>query len=250
MIQEALGLVTILLLLFIVLVWLFSLRVRAGHIPILRRIPAFEALQGLTSQAVESGRPIHLSLGLGSMANETAADSLAALSILNYLGQQAAVTGVRPTVSMADPTVMLFVQNALRAAYEDDLPGIEAAYRNVRWLAPQAAAYAAGVMSLLSIDNVETNIMVGNFGDEYLLMGEASVRQRTSHIAGTSVPNTLPFIYASAQKILLGEEIYAAGAYLQKLPAHLGSLLAQDTMRWIIAATILAGVAMTSLGIL
>jgi hypothetical protein len=246
--EGALWLVTALLLLFVVLLWLFRYRVKAGHVPSLRHIPAFEDLKGFTGQAIETGRPLHISLGTGSMANETAADSLAGLSILNYLAEQAAATGIHPTISMADPTVMLFAQNTLRTAYEDDTSGIEAAYRNVRWIAPQSAAYAAGVMSLLSIDNVETNVMVGNFGDEYLLMGEASVRHRVSHIGGASDPNTLPFIYASAQKILLGEEIYAAGAYLQKRPAHVGSLLAQDTMRWIIAAIILVGVGMTSLG--
>ncbi len=244
----ALLLATILLLLFVALLFLFIGRVRIGHEPMLRRISAFEALKGFTGRAVETGRPLHLSLGMGGVANETTADTLAGLSVLNYLAEQAAVTGVHPTVSMADPTAMLVAQNALKAAHGGDVQRTEAAYRNVRWIAPQPAAYAAGVMSLLNVDNVETNVMVGSFGDEYLLMGEAAVRQGTLHIGGTSDPNTLPFIYASAQETLLGEEIYAAGAYLQKQPAHLGSLLAQDTMRWIVALIILVGVVMASLG--
>ena len=236
----------LLLLLFLVFLLISMARVKVGHRPGLRHIPAFEVLKGFTAKAIETGRPHHLSLGLGGMADQTTADSLAGLAVLNYLAGQAAVTGAPPLVSMADPTVMLFAQNALRAAHRNDLAETKAAYHNVHWIAPQPSAYAAGVMSLIEVDNIDTNVMVGDFGDEYLLMGEVAARKERSHIGGTSNPNTLPFIYASAQETLLGEEIYAAGAYLQKRPAHLGSLLAQDTMRWIIAIIILAGVALTT----
>jgi hypothetical protein len=101
-------------------------------------------------------------------------------------------------------------------------------------------------MNILNIDPVEGNVMVGSFGDEYLLMGETSARRGITHVGGTSNPNTLPFIYASAQETLLGEEIYAAGAYLQKRPAHLGSLAAQDLMRWLVGLFILAGIVIAS----
>lgn len=234
------------LLIFIAAIYFFTLRVRSGRLPALRRIQAFEMLKGLPGRAIEAGREVHLSLGVGSVVNETTSDSLAGLSVLNYLAEQAAATGVSPTISMADPTVMLFAQNALRAAHADDIDQAEEAYRNVRWIAPQPAAYAAGVMSLLNIDRVEANIMVGNFGDEYLLMGETATQKDIAHIGGASNPNTLPFIYASAQETLLGEEIYAAGAYLQKRPGHVGSLLAQDLMRWLITLLILGGIIVAS----
>ncbi|MFN8454519.1 MAG: DUF6754 domain-containing protein [Anaerolineae bacterium] len=234
------------LLIFVVAIYFFTLRVRGGSIPILRRIQAFERLKGLPGRAIEAGREVHLSLGLGSVVNESTADSLAGLAVLNYLADQAAATGVSPVISMADPSVMLFAQNVLRAAHANDSERAEEAYRNVRWMAPQPAAYAAGVMSLLNMERVEANIMVGSFGDEYLLMGETAAQQGMAHIGGTSNPNTLPFIYASAQETLLGEEIYAAGAYLQKRPGHLGSLVAQDLMRWLIALLILGGIILAS----
>ena len=248
MTEEALIFTLVILLMFFGLILFFTARVRVGHRPDFRRIQAFEALKGFSGRAVEAGRSLHLSLGTGSMANESTADSLAGLSVLNFLADQAAATGSHPMVSMADPTVMLFAQNAVKAAQGGDVPGTEAAYRNIRWIAPQSAAYAAGVMNILSIDDVESNVMVGRFGDEYLLMGETAARRDISHVGGTSDPNTLPLVYVSAQESLFGEEIYAAGAYLQKLPAHVGSLLAQDTMRWIVALTILGGVILASLG--
>jgi hypothetical protein len=233
---------------FVVLFLFFASRVRAGHSPKLRRIQAFDSLQDLTSRTIETGRPLHLSLGVGSMANASTADSLAGLTILDHLADQAAITGVHPTVTMADPTVMLYAQNRLRAAHQGDARGEKDAYQSVRWLAPQPAAYAAGVMSLMSTDNVQANVMVGRFGDEYLLMGEAAAQKGISQIGGASDPNTLPFVYTTAQESLLGEEIYAAGAYLQKDPARVSSVLAQDTMRWIISLAMLGGVVLASLG--
>lgn len=245
--QGSLLLATLFLLLFVILMIYFSLRIRAGHSPTLRQIRAFDTIKGLTGRAIEAGRSLHLSLGLGSVANETTADSLAGLSVLNYLAKQAAATGVPPTISMADPTVMLYTQNILQAAHTDTPDDLEEAYHHTRWIAPQPAAYAAGVMSLINIDQTEGNVLIGNFGDEYLLMGETAARSGTRHIGGTSNPNTLPFIYASAEETLLGEEIYAAGAYLEKRPAHIGSLIAQDTMRWLIFLFIFIGIIIASL---
>jgi hypothetical protein len=197
-------------------------------------------------RAIETGRTLHLSVGVGGMADRTTADSLAGLSVLNYLTRQAAETGVAPIVSMADPTLMLFAQNAIREAYGHNQSDAQEAYRHVRWIAPQPAAYAAGVMSLLRLEDAEANVMVGNFGDEYLLMGETAAWHEIDHIGGASDPNTLPFIYASAQETLFGEEIYAAGAYLSRIPSHLGSLITQDAMRWLVALIILGGIFVTT----
>ncbi len=103
-------------------------------------------------------------------------------------------------------------------------------------------------MSMFGVDKVESAALIGNFGDEYLLLGEAATQNDIAQIGGASHPNTLPFVYASTPNALLGEEIYAAGAYLQKNPAHIGSLLAQDTMRWIIVAIMLGGVTLATVG--
>jgi hypothetical protein len=143
---------------------------------------------------------------------------------------------------------MLLAQNGVRTAFADSPAGGGAeATEQVRLIAPQPAAYAAGVMNILDSDEVDGTVLVGKFGDEYLLMGETAARHRMAHIGGASDPNTLPFIYASAQETLLGEEIYAAGAYLKHIPAHVGSLVAQDTMRWVVALIMLGGVLIATL---
>ncbi len=228
----------LILLLFVMVLYYATVRVKAGRVPLLRRIAAFDAIKDATGRAMEAGQQVHLSLGLGGTTNETTADSLAGLAVLRYMAQQSAAAGTPPIVTMANPMVMLLAQNIRRAAHRDDPKGAEESFQTTRWIALQPAAYAAGVMNILDQDHVKANVMVGTFGDEYLLMGETATRRGLAHIAGTSVPSTLPFMYASANETLFGEEIYAAGAYLEKHPFHLGSLVAQDTFRWLIGLLI------------
>jgi hypothetical protein len=80
--------------------------------------------------------------------------------------------------------------------------------------------------------------MVGSFGDEYLLMGEAGARQGVHQVVGSADPQTLPFVYASADETLVGEEIFAGGAYTSRLPIQVASLLTEDLARWFVVLAI------------
>ncbi len=234
--MDTVAIAFVFLLIFVAILIIATYRIRQGRIPELRQIQAYQDLQQLSSQATETGQPIHLSLGVGGVTNQTTADSLAGLTILDYFSEQSAATDTPPLVSVADPTLMLMAKNVSHRnnpQINDD---------NVQWIAPQPSAYAAGVMNLVHREKNAANVLVGHFGDEYLLIGEAATRQDGEHIGGSSVPSTLPFIYASAKETLIGEEIYVAGAYLQKKPFHLASLIAQDTLRSIIFWVILLGI--------
>jgi hypothetical protein len=148
---------------------------------------------------------------------------------------------------MASPTLLPLAQDAIRRPYGADREEATGAIRQVRWIAPEPAAYAAGVMDILGTEGVDANVMVGAFGDEYLLMGEAASRRKITQVGGASDPNVLPFVYITADQTLMGEDMYAAGAYLGRKPWHIGSLLAQDFMRWSIVIVIVALVALKTL---
>jgi len=235
--------VILFLLLFLGLIAFFSMRIKKGQRVMLRQIRAFTAVKRLLAETAETGQKMHLSVGVGSVAGETSADTLAGISMMEAVADQSAKTGEPAITTMADPLAWLLSQNAAIAAHKkinaDTVP-------DVRWIAPQPGAYAAGVMNILNQDDVHANVIVGNLGDEYLLMGETAAHNKMEQVGGTSNPNTLPFVYASTRNILLGEEIYAAGAYLRKIPVHLASLLAQDVMRWLIALLILGSIVMNS----
>jgi hypothetical protein len=223
---------------FLPVFYLAGRGVQKGRLPDLRSIAAFDLLQGVTARAIETGRAVHVALGLGGITSDMTADSLAGISVLEYLVDQSAAAGEAPIVTVADPTLLPLAQDVMRRPYKTDWQEAAQVARHVRWVAPEPAAYAAGVMGTLGGEAVDANIMVGAFGDEYLLMGEAANRNNIIHIGGASDPNVVPFVFATADQTLMGEDMYAAGAYLGHKPWHIGSLLAQDFMRWCIVAVI------------
>jgi hypothetical protein len=227
--------------------YLYGRQVQRGKLPDLRPIQAFTALRGVMARAIETGRAVHVSLGVGGITSDVTADSLAGLSALEYLADQSAATGLAPIVTMADPTLLPLAQDVIRRPHGADREEAAKAVRHVRWIAPEPAAYAAGVMDILGGEGVDANVMIGSFGDEYLLMGEASSRRKITHIGGASDPNVLPFVFASADQALMGEDMYAAGAYLSRKAWHIGSLLAHDFIRWGIVAAMVVLVAIKTL---
>jgi len=240
-----------LLLLLIPTLYFFIARARstqrAGKTLPLRSIPALDTLPDALGRAAESDRPVHISLGSGAVGDVSTAESLAGLLLLDRLAQKAATYDAHPIVTTADAALMLAAQDRLRGAYARQ--GVPAGYDSsrVRLVAPDRGAYAAGVTDILNHEALSGNVMLGAFGDEYLLMGETNVRKGLPLVAGATDPNVLSLVYSTTQEPLLGEEIFAAAAYVGRLPAHVGSLLAQDWVRILLVLVIIAGVIISSL---
>ena len=240
-----------LLLLLLPTLYFFTARaralLRAGRPIPLRPIEGYESLAGAMGRAAETGRPLHVSLGTGGVGDASTIESMAALILLDQLAQKAAAYDAQPLVTTADPVLNIAAQDRLRQAYAGRgfLAGYEPA--NVRFIAPDRTAYAAGAMDVLENEPLSGNVMLGAFSDEYLLVGEVGARKHPSQIAGAVDPSVLPFVLATSEKPLLGEEMFAAGAYLGKLPLHVGSLFAQDWTRVFLVLIILAGAAVKTL---
>jgi len=238
----------VLLLAFLPLLLFFTFRARAGRPSSLRAIPGYTLLKELLGRALETGQSLHLSMGTAGIGGRATAETLAGLAVLEYLVKQPAVGHVSPLVTVADPTLLPVAQDVARRGQGEG--GAEAHDpARVRFIAPQPVAYAAGVMGFLEGENLAANVMIGSFGDEFLLMGETGAKRGMAQIGGAVDPRTLPFIFASTDHTLLGEEIFAAGAYLLGRPAHIGSLRAQDWIRWLIVAAIVGGVVWKTLGL-
>jgi hypothetical protein len=235
------------LIVFLPILYLSGRRVQRGTFPDLRPISAFDRLRGVTARAIETGRAVHISLGHGGISGDAMADSLAGISALEYLADQSAAAGVPSIVTLADPTLLPVAQDVVRRPYGTDQEEASKAIRHTRWIGPEPAAYAAGVMGVLGTEAIDANVMIGYFGDEYLLMGEAADRRHVTHIGGASDPNVVPFVFATANETLIGEDMYAAGAYLAQKPWHIGSLLAQDFVRWAIVLVIVVLIAIKTL---
>lgn len=229
----------VLLLVLLPILFFLTSKVRAGKAGELRPLRGLEDLPASVGRSAETGQPLHVSVGVGGLGGSNTAETWAGLTVLAKLADHAAACDTPLVVTVSDPTALPLAQDMLRRAYvrHGNPEGYDPT--QVRFVAPDPMAYAAGVCGLLERESLTSNIMIGTFGDEYLLMGEAGVRLGMHQVAGTSDPRTLPFMYATADEALVGEEIFAGGAYTSRLPVQIGSLLTQDWARWAVIGAIL-----------
>jgi hypothetical protein len=227
----------LLLLLLPVLFFLLS-RVRAGKAGPLRPLPGVDGLSETVGHAAETGRAIHVSVGVAGVGGPQTAETWAGLTLLSELADEAAGCDTPLIVTVADPTTLPLAQDILWRAHLRN--GNPEGYHptQVRFVAPNPMAYAAGVAGLLLWEPLTANVMVGTFGDEVLLMGEVGAREGVRQVAGTANPQALPLIASTADQALIGEEIFAGGAYTARHPMQIASLLTQDWGRWAIAVAI------------
>ena len=156
-----------------------------------------------------------------------------------------------PTVASAgDPTLGLLAQDTLQARYQ--AAGVEDAYvptmGRVTGLTP--FSYTAGAMHIPQNENVSTNILLGHFGPEVGLLSDASDRNNLNLVGASDNLEGQSVLFASTQEPLIGEELFAAGAYLNSDPAHAASLTVQDIFRWLVILALLGGAAAKFLRIL
>jgi hypothetical protein len=236
-----------LLLPFFPLLLITNRRIRERGRPQLRSIPGYDAVQEYLGRAAESGRRVHVSMGTGGIGTSVTAESLAGLTVLEHIAAHALATGLEPVVTVSDPSLLPVAQDVVqKACVAQGYPeGHDPAC--VRFISSDKVAYAAGVGDILGHGQVAANVMVGSFGDEFLLMSEVGARNGLIQVAGTTSSQILPFMYASADQTLIGEEIFAAGAYLLGKTSHLASLVTQDWLRTAIIFTIVVGIVVRSL---
>jgi hypothetical protein len=112
----------------------------------------------------------------------------------------------------------------------------------VRYVAGEQFAYVAAVNGIMLREKPAANIYMGAFYAESLLLAETGFAAGAIQIAGTAMPEQLPFFIAACDYTLMGEELYAASACLSKEPLMLGSLKGQDLIKIVLIGCILLGV--------
>jgi len=207
----------------------------------LRLIEAYEQLNHSIGLAVESGTRLHISLGRGNLFTTRAGSALAGLAMLRRLAERTSVSDRPPIVTSGDASLAILSQDTLQSGYR--AAGAEDQYRfttgRLTGLTP--FSYAAGTVSTIHDENVSANIFIGDFGTESALLAEASDRENTSLIAASDDLSAQSVFYAASQEPLIGEELFAAGAYLGAGASHEASLNVQDILRWLIILAILIG---------
>jgi hypothetical protein len=85
------------------------------------------------------------------------------------------------------------------------------------------------------------NFFMGSYFAEALLLTETGASTGAIQIAGTDSDHQLPFFVTTCDYTLIGEELYAASAYLSREPVQVGTLRGQDIGKIIIMTSIVMG---------
>jgi len=112
----------------------------------------------------------------------------------------------------------------------------------VFYISAMQLPYVAAVNGLMMREKTATNFYMGVFHAESLLLAEAGSVSGSIQISGTDQVSQIPFFVAATDYTLIGEELYAASAYLSQDPVLMGPLKAQDLAKVVILTILAAGV--------
>ena len=235
------SIILAILLALVLLLFLLTRSVRAGRTAVLRPLSSYEGLAGQVGRAIESGRQLHLTLGQASLVGHANPTSVSATAVLDHLAKDGCANGTPPLVTVGEGTLLPLAQGSLQNALSEAGRSGDFDLSLTQFVAHDTDpfAYGAGVAALLQQQRVASNIMVGRFGPEVTFMAEAANRQNIEQVVGTDDPTALAVATAVTNNVLIGEELFATGAYLEGRPSQIASLQLQDILRWIVVLLIL-----------
>jgi len=206
----------------------------------LRDIPAFYRLQGAIELSVEDGSRIHIAIGRSDITSPQGMAAMVGLSMLKRVSTVALESDQPPIASAGNGGLVILAQDTIRGAFNS--LNLQGAYDHTLGRATGLTpySYAAGVMPIILDEDISANIMVGSFGDEAALITSAGERSQTFTLAGADNIPGQAVLFATAHEPLIGEELFAGGAYIGAGLMHVASLHAQDVVRWLIVVILLA----------
>lgn len=222
----------------LVVLW-FITNARKGKELFIRRIAGLDAVDEAIGRATEMGRPILYLTGLDSMSTIA---TIAAVNILGQVAKKVADYDSQLLVPSFDPIVMSVCQEVVKEAYMD--AGRPDAYNpdSIYFLTNDQFSYVASIDGIMIREKPATNIFMGYYYAESLILAETGGATGAIQIAGTDALAQLPFFITTCDYTLIGEELYAASAYLAREPLLLGSLKGQDVGKMFLMVTLVVGV--------
>jgi hypothetical protein len=205
----------------------------------IRKIPGLNAIDEAVGRATEMGKKMLYIPGILSLSE---IQTIASLSILGYVAKLAAVYGAQLEVPNIDPLTFSAARENVKQAYLEAGKPDQFNEDMVTYITYDQFAYAAAVTGKMVRERPATNFLIGAFFAESLILAETGQSTGAIQIAGTSYVTQLPFFVTTCDYTLLGEELFAASAYLSREPTLLGSIKAQDITKAILLIVILLGI--------
>ena len=216
----------------------FIFHAKRGKTMYVRPIAGINAVDEAIGRATEMGRPILFVPGLGDPSQVA---TIAAFTVLARVARRVAEYQTRIIVPNYDPVVMAICQEVVKEAYSAEGRADAFNERDVYFVTQDQFPYTASVNGTMLRERPATNFYMGKFYAESLILSETGFVAGSIQIAGTDELVQIPFLVAACDYTLMGEELYAASAYLSQEPQQLGTIKAQDIGKLIAIALMVIG---------
>jgi len=217
---------------------------RGGRPAKIRHIAGLDAVDEAIGRATEMGRPVLFIPGIQDMDN---VQTVAGVTVLARVAKIAAEYDARIEVPTARSLVMTACRDAVEGAYL--AAGRSDAYNPdlINYITDEQFGYVAWVAGRMRREKPATCIYMGQFYAESLLLAENGNEIGAIQIAGTAETSQLPFFVAACDYTLIGEEFFAASAYLSGEQTQLGSLRGQDIGKALTAVILIVGILLATI---
>jgi hypothetical protein len=232
--------ITIFLILFMIQ------RAQKGKTLYIRKIAGLDAVDEAIGRATEMGKKVLYVPGIDDMDNMM---TIASMIILGYVAEKTATYNTYLEVPTCKSMVMVTAKEVVKEAYTK--MGRIDSYQaeQVHYLTDDQFGYAAAIDGIVVREKPATMFYIGSFFAESLILAEIGNAAGAIQIAGTAQPTQLPFFVTACDYTLLGEEMFAASAYLSREPRLLGSLKGQDYVKALVLVAIVIGIILETFGV-
>lgn len=217
---------------------LFIILGRMGMKLKIRPIAGLEALNEAVGRATEMGRSTLYIAGIQDMNDM---QTIAGLTILSSVSQKNA----EYDTPLEIPTTRSLVMTAARETVETSylVAGRPDAYNpdKIYYVSDEQFAFVSYVTGHMVRERPAACFYFGAFYAESLILAETGNSIGAIQVSGTAESSQLPFLVAACDYVLIGEEFFAASAYLSGNPDQLGSLKGQDVGKLIVLVLIFVG---------
>lgn len=238
------------LILFGIVMYLYIEYAKRGRVPWLKRLPAFDAMEEAVGRATEMGRPVVMIPGRASWTSLFVAQTVAGLAVLKHIARLTARNEVRLWAPMNAALVLPIARENVKDAYAAE--GKLDAYDPVEMLpyvSGSQFAWASGVIGWFARNRPAANIMVGAFWAESMMLAESGARIGAVQVGGTARLYQIPFFAAVCDYVIIGEEMFAASAYISRDPVLITSIATVDAFRLVGWVLIIVGALLSTAGV-
>ncbi len=236
----------VLLILGVFFALVFGYIARAGRVRLfLRKIAGLDAIEEAVGRATEMGRSVLYVPGIDDVNN---IQTIYSMVILGHVARTVAQYETKLIVPLAKAFVVPLAEETVRASYMD--AGRPELFNpdDIRYLSDEQFAFTAGVDGIMLREKPAANLYLGSFFAESLVLAETGFSTGAVQIAGTANIHQLPFFVVACDYTLIGEEFFAATAYLSRDPKVVGTIKGTDVMKLLIIAAIVIGVVLSTAG--